>query len=560
MFVMVAATSSLWAGDLFYFRPKAGGPYGDSSGTSYNNAWHLDDTAKDASGNPLPGAVDWSKLSAGDTLFVGGLHDGGYQDRCLAPTKTGIYINGRCPKFGGGYDPGVILAAGAKFTGGWTQHAAYSDVYQRNYGGSTASQMLERNAEEQLIRLRRASRPPDGTWEPGTFYQAGPGQILYYKPTSGSANDRTVYTRSDTVLRIHDVNNVRIKNLKLLNANRLIEIKNAEDVLVRDCELQWASYAGITVEQGSDGGEIDGVEIHDVANGIYFLSSQDATNSNNWLIRDSEIHHVDQEFYYENSDSHAIGIQGGDNNCISGNELHHIGGTGVTIYTFVDQKAKNNIICYNYIHDVKDLADAGRRAWGIEYGNSNNNAIDPDDTLYNKVYYNILVDIDKIGIYTKASNPSTGRTWTYVNNLIYRAGRGFVWEEYSNGDPGFLLANNIFLDPTSGIHIDQVAFQPGDEHAGVSIKNNLFWPSQSFVWNGTAYSNYYSWAAIAGISGTNLLGEPMFENLLNGAYTPGFGSPVVNGGINVGLTRDYNGNNIVGDPDIGPIEYQESTP
>jgi hypothetical protein len=25
----------------WYFRPKQGGPYGDSSGTSYENVWHL---------------------------------------------------------------------------------------------------------------------------------------------------------------------------------------------------------------------------------------------------------------------------------------------------------------------------------------------------------------------------------------------------------------------------------------------------------------------------------------------------------------------------------------
>ncbi|MEK7507868.1 MAG: Ig-like domain-containing protein, partial [Patescibacteria group bacterium] len=62
-------------------------------------------------------------------------------------------------------------------------------------------------------------------------------------------------------------------------------------------------------------------------------------------------------------------------------------------------------------------------------------------------------------------------------------------------------------------------------------------------------------------SGTgNLRADPMFTNKANRDFSLRQGSPAINAGLNVGLSRDIAGNSIVGLPDIGAYEYMGGQP
>ena len=57
------------------------------------------------------------------------------------------------------------------------------------------------------------------------------------------------------------------------------------------------------------------------------------------------------------------------------------------------------------------------------------------------------------------------------------------------------------------------------------------------------------------IISNNFEGDPLFVDAANGDFHLREGSAAINAGINVGLTKDYDGNSIVGLPDIGAFEY-----
>jgi hypothetical protein len=55
----------------------------------------------------------------------------------------------------------------------------------------------------------------------------------------------------------------------------------------------------------------------------------------------------------------------------------------------------------------------------------------------------------------------------------------------------------------------------------------------------------------------NVVGDPLFVDAANGDFRLQSGSPAINNGINVGLTKDYVGMTVPQGtaPDIGAYEY-----
>jgi hypothetical protein len=91
------------------------------------------------------------------------------------------------------------------------------------------------------------------------------------------------------------------------------------------------------------------------------------------------------------------------------------------------------------------------------------------------------------------------------------------------------------------------------------IRHNIFWPdggpgSPRFRWAGGDYDTLAAWQKASG-SGANCLAvDPQLKDPERGDFSLEAGSPAIDAGIDVGLTRDYAGNPIRGRPDVGAIE------
>lgn len=440
------------SGDDFYFRPKAGGPYGNSNGTSYANAWHLDDYA--AAIGITNGSVKWGtgigEVGPGDTLYVCGLHDAGQYDRRIQPTVSGtatdpIVITGACPD-----DPGTIYGTGKHLASGWIGPDT-SGVYYQNYVANASMHNLERQAgttgDNTVIRLNKeiatgspaicalTTGTPDGTY----CYQpafGGAPERLYYKPTGGLINNKIVYTGGvERIVILAGVSHIHLKSMKLrMAATDLVRVANADGISILDSDLQWSATRGIRILEDSDNGTISNNVIHDVALGLAMQSGTNANNNDNWLISSNVIHAVDQEGYYCDDDSEGIGIQGGSNSVFEYNEIFDTPGVGINFYTAGGQQQQNNRVRFNRIHDIKDLDPdrcggvgplSGRQEKGIQFQKSNLTH-NPDDSTGNIVHHNILWNIARTGLRSTSQKSADGPTWSFFNNVVYGADRKSV--------------------------------------------------------------------------------------------------------------------------------------
>jgi hypothetical protein len=457
----------------FYFRPHAGGPYGTGDGTSYENAWHIDDSAS--------GGIDWHKFKPGDVLYVCGMHDNGYRDRRLKPA-SGTTIDGDCPG-----DQGTIFGSGRTISD-FGEPDRFG-IYRIPLGGNTEEQVIE----DKSLRLQKAGRPPDEEWENGSFYHDYRKRILYYKPSSEPAGKHTIYTSpGHSLISLNGVRGVIVKNLRLANSDTsdgLVSVMNSDNITLDNLEIWWAGGHGIRI-QSSDNGKILNSSIHDAANGIYLTSTTNANNSNRWVISRNEIYNIDQDSYYGHTDAHAIGAQGGNNNIYTHNHLHHIGGSGITLFAYSGQAQNNNRIANNIINHVKNHGNKNRVERGIEQGNTNN---DIPELVYNNVVRdNKISDIEKEGIRSKSTNGA----WSYINNTVNRAGTSFAWNESPNADSGFTVIGNTFLNPRH-LHINQQRPQHRD-HSKIIFRNNVFHPDYGYMWNGKKYNTLASWMRASG--------------------------------------------------------------
>ncbi len=581
----------------WFFRPDNGAGYGSRDGSSYADAWHLDDRQTEA------GHVDWSVMRPGDTLYVCGFHHTG-RDRTLRPTVSGrrsapIAIDGDCPT-AYGTDPGIMLLGGSQISSGWTGPDGHG-VWALPYRGSTGSQLIEdsddiANGAAGLRRLTRRTGEPDGSWTCGSFANAGDGALVYYKPSDADGDGRCdaphpVYPVATRSVSFQGQSDFVLRNLVLMHQDRLVDVSGAQRITIEQNELSWATETAIRAALNSDDGVIRNNRIHDVAGGIYFINQVDYDNINNmdgWLIAGNEIHDVDQDCYYACqgggfADTHGIATQGATGNVIERNHVHHVGGEGIILYAMKGQTLRDNLIQYNLVHDVVDLnpyvAIRGKRnERGIEHGTSNEEV--PDQTINNVVRYNVLVNIGGAALKLKSSRPASGYSWSVLNNVVYNSGTSFVWYESDNHPdthPGFQLRNNIFVNPRE-MHLDQRT--PDGDDSGIVISNNLFWPDDSpgvyrYSWNGVRYDSHATWSEASGKGQDSLTVEPRFRNPVAGPFrfgpggpplVPGAGdfrlaadSPAIDRGAPVGASRDLTGNAIAGSPDLGAYEHQPDT-
>ena len=554
-----------------------------------------------------PVTLDWSKLAGGGhTLYVCGVHDGGWSDNKLLPNVSGassnarIIIDGACPtapqyncvgvtEKTSECDPGTIIGASAKLsTSGWTVDPSLG-IWQRPAGGKTTQQMLEdtdddnSNGDDGLVRLKKADRLPDANWECGSFYHDWQAATLYYKPSSTvnppncDIAPHTTYMVNDDIIEIINQDHFEIRNLRLRFSSALIAAVNAQDVVVENNDLRWASETAIRVREASHDGRILNNRIHDVGNGIYTEALNNSQNNDRWVISGNEIFDIDQECYYCDSDSHAIGVQGGDDLLIEHNHIHHGGGSGITFYTYVQQRQMNNVVQYNYVHDIKDLGQGNRNQRGIEHGNSNDE--DPETTLNNLVQYNVLANIENIAFRAKSAKPATPGefTWSFLNNVVYEVGTSFEFNEYPLGDPGVQIRNNIFMNPRDS-YFSHVAHDTGSNHDGMVITNNLYYSAVPktglYSWGDgpTIFDTLFAWQNQSNKGQNSLESDPEFVDPINGAFhwngpvgiiagaTGDFAIGASNtaavdaAAYSVGLLNDLDGNPILAGRDIGSYE------
>jgi len=199
-----------------------------------------------------------------------------------------------------------------------------------------------------------------------------------------------------------------------------------------------------------------------------------------------------------------------------------------------------------------------------------------------EVYYNIIDGNNRsseveakpwqTGGGIEISNPYTvdvSGTKIWNNTIINTHDAGIILSPYGAGTynvMGVDISNNIIYNCGQSTRSSGYSLYEYDQQLGANtFRNNIFYKSgtSNVIYYGHSATNTYPHTATTFnsengnggdvISG-NIQVNPLFTTSPN--YNLQSSSPAINSGVNVGLTTDYDGNPIVGLPDIGAYEYR----
>ncbi|MGZ5190701.1 MAG: right-handed parallel beta-helix repeat-containing protein [Flavisolibacter sp.] len=294
-------------------------------------------------------------------------------------------------------------------------------------------------------------------------------------------------------------------------ANRqfgMAHVDHYDNVLFEDCE---ATYNG---------------------NGFYSWVADEGT-----FRRCSTANQIHSEAISLFSDGGAIQCYQGDNwlveNCYSINDYDaiHIDCGGV---------AANAIIRYNKVFNSRS---GSPNTPGMGVGSLGAGA-----TI--QIYYNLIVNGASAAF--ECYSRMKGKVEFYNNTIYLKPGTGTNGTIYLKYGDNFIFKNNLITREGSARGFHTVLYP------NMTISDyNLYWnfppvsPVQFY------YQKYYSlatWRKARGQDMNSQMSDPLFVNRLSD-WSLQSGSPAINKGVNVGLTKDILGNPIVGLPDIGAYEH-----
>jgi hypothetical protein len=168
-----------------------------------------------------------------------------------------------------------------------------------------------------------------------------------------------------------------------------------------------------------------------------------------------------------------------------------------------------------------------------------------------QIYYNLIVNSasDAFECYSKMK----GKVEFYNNTIYLKPGTGTNGTIYLAYGDNFIFKNNIITREGATRPLVTILYSPMTAN-----DYNLYYnfpPAYSFQFYYRGYHNNLPlWRTATGQDINSQRGDPLFVNK-DSDWTLQAGSPAINKGVNVGLTRDILGNPIVGLPDIGAFEH-----
>jgi hypothetical protein len=366
---------------------------------------------------------------------------------------------------------------------------------------------------------------------------------------------------------LNGISFITIQNLEIINnygqGLLIYEGTQNESIIVNNCDIHNSLNNGITIKDRGN---------------VIIKNSHIYSNGRNGIC-----------VYYSNDTGSWSDIIG-DNIQVINNELHDNGRCGVflaghnaiikhnTIYSNGSENSSHNV----YLIGDYSLVESNifRDAYMIGFRYEGSNMIFrynflkanykhnlcfwndfPNVMSNNKVYYNIFVvkkisdpsNLTSMAIFVgKAINAGIFDGIKLYNNSIYAADdyAGGIWLE---GCDNIKLINNILkIGNCCLIYKDSPEITLQSDY-------NIFNSTEILpFYTGRADVDFHDWQAL-GYDYHSLFMDPMLvspapETDVDFALEPY--SPAIGAGVNLSLTRDYKGNPVSGNPDIGALQYR----
>ena len=534
---------SLASATDWYVRP-AGGNYGTENGSSYANAW-------DGMEN-----IGWNQVQAGDTLYICGTHlvneSGG-----ITETKHDILINtsgsmgnpvtisGDCAG-----DEGVVWGHWIDNSRTWTNEGnnTYSTNTQAGMSSKYILEDINGTGHTKLIQRNSVQEVMDN---PGSYYSTDwshAGGVFYvHASDGGDPAGRIAFTSWGYQLwPLANSTDIYFRDLKWYGINRFILPINNSNMRWRweDCLFHISTVSEIfAIYDNNHNLTWERCTFEYSQTAIYTHSNTNYAPSYG-TVRNCTITEQGTDQHGPGGDNHGLGIQGGHDWMIEYNDISKCN-EGIVFYLDETMDSYNNTVRYNYIHDLNDQGNA----FGMSFS-GDTNSYDADHTG-NKIYNNIVMGNQRAGgrgLYWKWSDPAD-----VFNNVFYNFDVGVLTAGTGGFRSSIKLRNNILLNiGTWMIYVNANGAVPGINYTTDS-DYNLFYPVSGDMFylidnEGTNQTNFTGWQSISKTGCTfdphSLTLDPLVVNAQNGNFHLQADSPAIDSGVNVGLTKDYEGNPI----------------
>ncbi len=359
--------------------------------------------------------------------------------------------------------------------------------------------------------------------------------------------------------------NTRYLGVEISQRFRGVALNAKPYITFDNLEIVYASGYGIhdNIEANISGLIVKNCHIHHLnikGNHGYGIS----VARSNTLFQSNEIHNCGRRAI----SLHAYGANGFtyENHIAEYNTFYdcfHTTGVDIGVATSDNTHWSNITIRYNYFYhnpmphaiDGVEVIGSGFMYCGQEGAGSINNVY-----IYNNIYKNTISRAFDIG---NISGPTNMYIW---NNVFYG-----VDPNITTGSTYFILIqdqsdvnfrNNIFYNDADINHTTNFSVMGIVADAGkVTLDNNLYYNTSAkrlMIWYGTSYpvSQWEIYKTVSGQDAKSILGEnPLFVSSTD--YHLQENSPAIDAGVDVGLTKDLEGNPIINTPDIGAYEWQK---
>jgi hypothetical protein len=554
LFLFISVGAGAVQAATYYVSNTTGDDF--NNGLSPQSPWQHHPWMSQATGN-----AEGSALLPGDSVLLK-RGDAWYDTLRVEETGeagnlivTGAYGSGSLPK---------IICPTKPITTGWTRVSGNIYRIQITHDGEDVGWVWQDEVSlDSALQMRSDPNAREGEF----FFEsidATKGYLYVYKKGGGSPNGSTLYYSSKgyviSRLWAQNSNFIRFEYLELWGGNwatvyfhggslptsnieldqLVVRFSGGSDTLRNTFKTSW----GIHFTDGSNI-SITNSRILDVACfGIHLYGVYDS------IIANNNVGYISAGNGITNGGIKVVGGSGNEdplNITIENNYVYTAMGPELSVGIWADVNARSVTIRYNKIYDV----DTGIH---IENGTSHNSA-----------YYNIIENCNiglKLGTYSP-DNLGVFENEIY-NNLIADSEVSFLLRHDDIGK--HTIKNNISFNPTK-YHVKwhKLHFNNGR----LDIDYNSYFPKgdKSFcVFSGDEShieerKTFEEWQAL-GYDPHSIVDDPKFKNPDVGDYHLLNGSPCIDKGINVGLTRDRERGLVPRGccPDMGPFEYGSSKP
>jgi hypothetical protein len=420
----------------------------------------------------------------------------------------------------------------------WVSTKTFTDPYALSYDG--AIYFAEKDGSISWGRVKKTNTSAcvveyDWTWASNRIY--------IYSPTNP---------------------NTRYSGVEITQRNDCVNMNDRNYITLDGIEVAYAGFHGIGErwpEKNLTGLLVQNCHSHHhgVRGGAGYALEVWHSNS---LIRNNEFHDSGRRNLSLNLYGNGATVS---NIVIEHNRLYNSNHTtGLDIATDGTSSHSNITFRYNYVSDEikSDIDNYEVYGSGWVYC-----AAEGVDNTVNGVYiYN--------NIFNGATNRGISLGETYgpndvqiYNNVFTGVSQHITGTYHSfiliQGGADAVIKNNIFYNDVNVAENNTWYVIGSTSNAGkITLDNNLYYntsASRLMIWYGTSYgvANWGSYRSVSGQDANSILGKnPLFVSKSD--FHLQQTSPAINAGVNVGLTKDFEGNPIINTPDIGAYEWQTS--